>query len=105
MLPRVEMYYKALDAGRTEPEAQPKVLDIVDSLLELEAMHAQEALCLGHVVGRAQVAPGEIGNPTPMGPRQIIDRLGLTELMECNLSFGYVPTEKATAWLKERSPE
>lgn len=107
LLPGVEEYYEALDAGEVGSEVKPKSLAIVDGLLDLETSHVQEALCLGYVIGLARITPMEIDNPSSVGrlAKQVINHLGLTELMEYNLSFGYVLTEKATAWLEaQRSP-
>lgn len=104
LLPDAEDYCKASDVGKVSFEAKPKALALVDNLLDLEDQHVQEALCLGYVIGSAQVTPAEAGNPSSMErqARQIIDRLRLTELMEYNLSFGYVLTEEATAYLEAR---
>lgn len=102
LIPGAEDHCEALNAGKTDSEVKPKALAVVDGLLDLEASHVQEALCLGYRIGLARVTPVEIVNPSA---KQVINHLGLTRLMEYNLSFGYVITERATARLEaSRSP-
>ena len=63
LLPGAEEYYEAYDAGEVDSDAQPKALEITDSLLDLETAHVQEALHLGYMIGRAGMALSGGNNP------------------------------------------
>jgi len=91
--PGAEEYYETEDTA-----LRPPAIGVVEALQDLTSREVQEALYLGYLVG--QVENGNPGHPLPLEERalQTIAKLGLEELMEFNLGFGYVPkTEKATA--------
>jgi len=91
--PGAEEYYETDD-----PAVRPPAIGVVQALQDLTTREVREALYLGYLVGQAE--NGNPGHDLPLEERvrQIIARLGLEDLMEFNLSFGYVPTkDRATA--------
>ena len=96
VIPEAEEYYEADD-----PALRPPVIGIVQALQELAIHEVQEALYLGYLIGQVENGNPDCDLPLDERARQTIAKLGLEELMEFNLSFGYVPTEKATAAPKD----
>ena len=91
--PGAEEYYEADD-----PALRPLAIGVVEKLQNLTTHEVQEALYLGYLVGQAKDGNPDRHLPLEERACKIIANLGLEELMEFNLSFGYVPkTEKATA--------
>jgi len=94
VVPGAEEYYESDD-----PALRPPAIGAVQALLDLNAAEVQEALALGYLAGQADGRGLDWHLPPEERAREIVARLGLEELMVFNTSFGYVPTEKATATL------
>lgn len=99
--PEIEGFYQALGANEVDLNVRPKALEVIDNLLRLNEAHVRDALYLGYMIGGAQTTYRSSNlRLIEQQALQIINQLRMTELMEANLSYGYVLTEKATQALK-----